>query len=143
MSHQSGSGSSSSSGNAGSYSYTSSGTNSQGNHYCSRDYGSSAANSNSYHYSNSNGSYYYSNPNGSTYCKLRSERIEQHIEFGLTNLSFGFCITSDNNGSGGSTYTPSSGNHKQISRRVASSRLLLPPRRGLSPCSFLVMYTIE
>ncbi|PWY85067.1 hypothetical protein BO70DRAFT_361429 [Aspergillus heteromorphus CBS 117.55] len=34
------------------YSYTSSGTNSQGNHYCSRDYGSGASNSNSYHYSN-------------------------------------------------------------------------------------------
>ncbi|KAF8599920.1 hypothetical protein BDV93DRAFT_477053 [Ceratobasidium sp. AG-I] len=49
------------------YSYTGHGTNSQGNHYCSRDYGSSASNSNSYHYSNSNGSYYYSNPNGSTY----------------------------------------------------------------------------
>ncbi|KAG9097898.1 hypothetical protein FS749_005130 [Ceratobasidium sp. UAMH 11750] len=44
------------------YSYTGGGTNSQGNHYCSRDYGSSAPNQNSYHYS-----YYYSNPNGSTY----------------------------------------------------------------------------
>ncbi|KAL4884257.1 hypothetical protein BJY04DRAFT_183241 [Aspergillus karnatakaensis] len=31
------------------YSYTSSDTNSQGNHYCSRDYGNG---SNSYHYSN-------------------------------------------------------------------------------------------
>ncbi|KAI7964065.1 hypothetical protein MJO29_004492 [Puccinia striiformis f. sp. tritici] len=44
-----------SSGNANSgsgYSYRSSGTNSQGNHYCSRDYGSSAPNPNSYHYSN-------------------------------------------------------------------------------------------
>ncbi|CAE6440494.1 unnamed protein product [Rhizoctonia solani] len=69
------------------YSYNSHGTNSQGNHYCSRDYGSSAPNQNSYHYrqvespvspwlylanmqlfcSNSDGSYYYSNPNGSTY----------------------------------------------------------------------------
>ncbi|KAL8651810.1 MAG: hypothetical protein Q9210_003048 [Variospora velana] len=52
------------------YSVTSTGTNSQGNHYCSRDYSSGnsqPANSNSYHYSNSNGSYYYSNPNGSTY----------------------------------------------------------------------------
>ncbi|PCH36349.1 hypothetical protein WOLCODRAFT_108584 [Wolfiporia cocos MD-104 SS10] len=45
------------------YTYTSSGTNDQGNHYCSRDYGGSSG----YHYSNSNGSYYYSNPNGSTY----------------------------------------------------------------------------
>ncbi|QYS97088.1 hypothetical protein H0G86_004324 [Trichoderma simmonsii] len=34
------------------YTYKSSGTNSQGNHYCARDYGSSASNSNSYHYSN-------------------------------------------------------------------------------------------
>ncbi|KAJ5630667.1 uncharacterized protein N7484_010767 [Penicillium longicatenatum] len=64
------------------YSYKSSGTNSQGNHYCARDYGSGASNSNSYHYSNSNGSYYYSNPNGSTYY---------------------------NNGNGGSNYTPAGG----------------------------------
>ncbi|ESK86012.1 hypothetical protein Moror_9423 [Moniliophthora roreri MCA 2997] len=49
------------------YSYNGSGTNDQGNHWCSRDYGSSASNSNSYHYSNQDGSYYYSNPNGSTY----------------------------------------------------------------------------
>ncbi|KAI9927273.1 hypothetical protein ASPWEDRAFT_177733 [Aspergillus wentii DTO 134E9] len=54
------------------YTYTGFGTNSQGNHYCSRDYGSGASNSDSYHYSNSvpmnsNGSYYYSNPNDSTY----------------------------------------------------------------------------
>ncbi|CAZ85772.1 unnamed protein product [Tuber melanosporum] len=49
------------------YSYKSSGTNSEGNHYCARDYGSGAANSNAYHYSNSDGSYYYSNANGSTY----------------------------------------------------------------------------
>ncbi|GAA5906166.1 hypothetical protein JCM6882_006064 [Rhodosporidiobolus microsporus] len=48
-----------------SYNTTSSGTNSQGNHYCSRDYGSGASNSNSY--SNSNGSYYYSNSDGSKY----------------------------------------------------------------------------
>ncbi|TNY18631.1 hypothetical protein DMC30DRAFT_43411 [Rhodotorula diobovata] len=48
-----------------SYSYSGSGTNSQGNHYCSRDYGSDAANQNSYHYSNNNGSYYYSNSDGS------------------------------------------------------------------------------
>ncbi|KAH7926714.1 hypothetical protein BV22DRAFT_965307, partial [Leucogyrophana mollusca] len=46
------------------YTYTGSGTNSQGNHYCSRDYGDAGT---GYHYSNSNGSYYYSNPNGSTY----------------------------------------------------------------------------
>ncbi|KAK7459759.1 hypothetical protein Landi51_00008 [Colletotrichum acutatum] len=81
------------------YEYKSSGTNSEGNHYCARDYGSSASNSNSYHYSNtisrrwligkeadqqmsSDGSYYYSNPNGSTYY---------------------------NDGNGGSTYTSSSG----------------------------------
>ncbi|GKT41665.1 uncharacterized protein ColSpa_01846 [Colletotrichum spaethianum] len=74
------------------YTYKSSGTNNQGNHYCARDYGSSSSNSNSYHYSNSemrlmgftgrNGSFYYSNPNGSTY---------------------------SNNGNGGSTYTSASG----------------------------------
>ncbi|RFN47133.1 hypothetical protein FIE12Z_8658 [Fusarium flagelliforme] len=66
-----------------SYNVKSSGTNSQGNHYCSRDYGSSASNSNSYHYSNTDGSYYYSNPNGSTY---------------------------HNNGQGSSTYTAPNGN---------------------------------
>ncbi|KAJ1306285.1 hypothetical protein OPQ81_010988 [Rhizoctonia solani] len=49
------------------YTYKSHGTNSKGNHYCSRDYGSSAPNQNSYHYSNTDGSYYYSNPDGSTY----------------------------------------------------------------------------
>ncbi|KAJ6142497.1 Magnesium transporter MRS2/LPE10 [Penicillium samsonianum] len=49
------------------YSYKSSGENSQGNHYCSRDYGSGASNSNSYHYSNQDGSYYYSNSDGSKY----------------------------------------------------------------------------
>ncbi|KAJ6036105.1 hypothetical protein N7540_000384 [Penicillium herquei] len=49
------------------FTYKNSGTNSQGNHYCTRDYGPSAANRNSYHYSNTNGSYYYSNPDGSTY----------------------------------------------------------------------------
>ncbi|GAA5824960.1 hypothetical protein JCM11251_006041 [Rhodosporidiobolus azoricus] len=50
-----------------SYETTSSGTNSSGNHYCSRDYVSSASNDNSYHYSNSDGSYYYSNSDGSKY----------------------------------------------------------------------------
>ncbi|CAH0046737.1 unnamed protein product [Clonostachys solani] len=64
------------------YEYKSSGTNSQGNHYCARDYGSGASNQNAYHYSNTDGSYYYSNSDGSTY---------------------------HNNGSGGSTYTPASG----------------------------------
>ncbi|KAG9944266.1 hypothetical protein KCU85_g8058, partial [Aureobasidium melanogenum] len=42
---------SASSGSGSAYQITSSGTNDQGNHYCSRDYGSSAANGNSYHYS--------------------------------------------------------------------------------------------
>ncbi|KAI4133292.1 MAG: hypothetical protein LQ347_002235 [Umbilicaria vellea] len=75
-----------------SYNVTSSGTNSQGNHYCHRDYsssstsasggGSKSSNNNSYHYSNSNGSYYYSNPNSSTYY---------------------------NDGNGGAKYTPPSG----------------------------------
>ncbi|GAA5987564.1 hypothetical protein JCM10908_002010 [Rhodotorula pacifica] len=63
-----------------SYDVSSSGTNDQGNHYCSRDYGNE---SNSYHYSNSDGSYYYSNSDGSTY---------------------------HNDGNGGATYTSSSGN---------------------------------
>ncbi|KAF8071800.1 hypothetical protein FPV67DRAFT_1482762 [Lyophyllum atratum] len=47
------------------YKYTGSGTNSQGNHYCSRQ-DSNTGNS-GYHYSNTNGSYYYQNTNGSTY----------------------------------------------------------------------------
>lgn len=34
------------------FTYKSSGTNSSGNHYCSRDYGSDVPNTNSYHYSN-------------------------------------------------------------------------------------------
>ncbi|KAF8341256.1 uncharacterized protein EI90DRAFT_2905668 [Cantharellus anzutake] len=50
-----------------SYRHKSSGTNSDGNHYCSRDYGSDAPNQNSYHYSNKDRSYYYSNPDGSRY----------------------------------------------------------------------------
>ncbi|KAG2413060.1 hypothetical protein HFD88_010619 [Aspergillus terreus] len=54
------------------YYYTDSGTNSQGNHWCSRDYGTGsdsngAGRGDAYHYSNQNGSYYYSNSNGSTY----------------------------------------------------------------------------
>ncbi|KAF4212492.1 hypothetical protein CNMCM8980_000922 [Aspergillus fumigatiaffinis] len=64
------------------YTYKSSGTTSQGNHYCARDYGSGAANSNSFHYSNRDGSYYYSNPNGSSYY---------------------------NDGKGGASYTPPGG----------------------------------
>ncbi|KAJ9200928.1 hypothetical protein DTO166G4_7589 [Paecilomyces variotii] len=68
------------------YDYVSSGTNSQGNHYCVRDYGtgsnSNGQGSDAYHYSNANGSYYYSNSNGSTYY---------------------------NDGKGSATYTPPSG----------------------------------
>ncbi|KAK7688976.1 hypothetical protein QCA50_007667 [Cerrena zonata] len=48
-----------------SYTVTNSGTNSQGNHYCSRTDNNSG--NSGYHYSNSNGSYYYQNTNGSTY----------------------------------------------------------------------------
>lgn len=44
--------------------YTGTGTNDQGNHWCSRVDNSGAP---SYHYSNNDGSYYYSNTNGSTY----------------------------------------------------------------------------
>ncbi|KAJ7189487.1 hypothetical protein GGX14DRAFT_580635 [Mycena pura] len=67
------------------YTVTSTGTNSQGNHYCHREYssgegsgqgsgqgsgeGSSQGSGQGYHYSNKDGSYYYSNPNGSTYYK--------------------------------------------------------------------------
>ncbi|KAF8905064.1 hypothetical protein CPB84DRAFT_1772319 [Gymnopilus junonius] len=46
------------------YTYTGSGTNSQGNHYCSRQGNDGGS---GYHYSNSNGSYYYQNTNGSKY----------------------------------------------------------------------------
>ncbi|KAM0556688.1 hypothetical protein ACHAPJ_005746 [Fusarium lateritium] len=77
------------------YTYKSSGTNDQGNHYCARDYGDSAANSNSYHYSNADGSYYYSNPNGSTYY---------------------------NNGQGDSTYTSSGGNSYSSSSGGSSGK---------------------
>ncbi|KAF2716752.1 hypothetical protein K431DRAFT_202727, partial [Polychaeton citri CBS 116435] len=70
------------SGGGNGYTVTSSGTNSQGNHYCSRNYHSTASNPNSFHYSNIDGSYYYSNPNGST------------------------CY---NSGTGSSRYTPPSG----------------------------------
>ncbi|KAK7953494.1 hypothetical protein PG996_014389 [Apiospora saccharicola] len=49
------------------YKITSSGVNSQGNHYCHRDYGDAVPNRNNYHYSNRDGGYYYKNPNGSTY----------------------------------------------------------------------------
>ncbi|KAF9524877.1 hypothetical protein CPB83DRAFT_860639 [Crepidotus variabilis] len=45
------------------YTYSGSGTNDQGNHYCTRE----DSGGHSYHYSNNDGSYYYSNSNGSTY----------------------------------------------------------------------------
>ncbi|KAF8124807.1 hypothetical protein EV363DRAFT_1353677 [Boletus edulis] len=50
--------------NSGDFTYTGSGTNSQGNHYCSRDHGSAGT---GYHYSNTDGSYYYKNPDSSKY----------------------------------------------------------------------------
>ncbi|KAJ1324592.1 hypothetical protein MN608_10660 [Microdochium nivale] len=65
------------------FEYRGHGTNSQGNHYCSRDYGPNAPNQNPYHYSNRDGSWYYSNPDGSRYY---------------------------NNGKGSSTYTTPRGN---------------------------------
>ncbi|OHF01147.1 hypothetical protein CORC01_03461 [Colletotrichum orchidophilum] len=50
------------------YSYNSSGSNSQGNHYCARDYGSSSSsNPNSYQYTNTNGSFHYSTLKGDKY----------------------------------------------------------------------------
>ncbi|CAG8597798.1 16919_t:CDS:1, partial [Racocetra persica] len=57
-----GSNNNSSKGTSDSYS---TGTNSQGNHWCHR--GPSEANGGSYHYSNRDSSYYYQNSNGSTY----------------------------------------------------------------------------
>jgi hypothetical protein len=78
-----------------SYSYKSSGTNSNGNHYCARDYGTSASNSNSYHYSNNNGSYYYSNSDGSSYY---------------------------NNGAGSASYTPASGSSGSASQGGSSGK---------------------
>ncbi|KAM0721751.1 hypothetical protein Q7P37_002676 [Cladosporium fusiforme] len=108
MPSQNSSSTSSSSGKG--YTTTSSGTNSQGNHYCSRDYGSSASNSNSYHYSNANGSYYYSNPNGkasvpfsalsskaSNQSSAKRKKMHTDIPAGSTYY---------NNGAGDSTYTP-------------------------------------
>ncbi|CAG8711125.1 2843_t:CDS:1, partial [Scutellospora calospora] len=59
----------------------STGTNSQGNHWCHR--GPSEAMGGNYHYSNRDSSYYYQNPDGSTYY---------------------------NNGQGGAVYTPPSQN---------------------------------
>lgn len=84
-----------------SYSYESSGTNSEGNHYCARDYGDSVRNTNSYHYSNKNGSYYYSNPDGSTYY----------------NNGKGYAIyTPPSGSSGSSSQGGSSGNNEVLMR---------------------------
>eukprot|EP00542_Grammatophora_oceanica_P013820 CAMPEP_0194028266 /NCGR_PEP_ID=MMETSP0009_2-20130614/2285_1 /TAXON_ID=210454 /ORGANISM="Grammatophora oceanica, Strain CCMP 410" /LENGTH=77 /DNA_ID=CAMNT_0038667605 /DNA_START=43 /DNA_END=276 /DNA_ORIENTATION=+ len=66
---------------------SSSGYNSQGNHYNTPG-GTNSAGGSSYHYSNSNGSYYYANDNGSTYYS---------------------------SGSGSSTYTSPSGSVRQSS----------------------------
>ncbi|PWN94720.1 hypothetical protein FA09DRAFT_302646 [Tilletiopsis washingtonensis] len=49
------------------YTIKSTGTNSQGNHWCSREFGPSAPSQNNYHYSNKDGSFHYKNPDGSTY----------------------------------------------------------------------------
>ncbi|KAF8905063.1 hypothetical protein CPB84DRAFT_1676981 [Gymnopilus junonius] len=46
------------------FKYTGSGTNSQGNHWCSRQTDSGDT---GYHYSNKDDSYYYKNPDRSTY----------------------------------------------------------------------------
>ncbi|KZV99254.1 hypothetical protein EXIGLDRAFT_831595 [Exidia glandulosa HHB12029] len=69
------------------YSYTGSGTNSQGNHYCSRVDNNSG--SSSYHYSNNNGSYYYSNPNGSTYYNSGSGYSQYTAPNGNVTKSYG------------------------------------------------------
>ncbi|KAJ3170507.1 hypothetical protein HDU87_008742 [Geranomyces variabilis] len=73
---------------SGNHSYKSSGENSQGNHYCSRDYGSGAANQNSYHYSNKDDSYYYSNPNGSTYHESSSGKATYTAPNGQVHQSY-------------------------------------------------------
>ncbi|KAG0149290.1 hypothetical protein CROQUDRAFT_653867 [Cronartium quercuum f. sp. fusiforme G11] len=49
------------------YNVTSHGTNSEGNHYCSRQYDNQASDANAFHYSNRDNSYYYSNSDGSTF----------------------------------------------------------------------------
>uniref|UniRef100_A0A093VBR8 Uncharacterized protein n=1 Tax=Talaromyces marneffei PM1 TaxID=1077442 RepID=A0A093VBR8_TALMA len=82
------------------YSYKSSGTNSQGNHYCSRDYGSGAANSNSYHYSNSCVA-----PLIILYL-LAGRRGEKRLTCELINPNGS---TYYNSGTGYSNYTPPSG----------------------------------
>ncbi|KIY43919.1 hypothetical protein FISHEDRAFT_77842 [Fistulina hepatica ATCC 64428] len=61
------------------YTYSGSGTNDQGNHYCSRQ---TSDGSSGYHYSNQDGSYHYKNFDGSSY---------------------------HNNGQGSSTYTAPNG----------------------------------
>ncbi|KAJ7582655.1 hypothetical protein C8J56DRAFT_955385 [Mycena floridula] len=66
------------------YSYTGSGTNSQGNHYCSR---ATDSGNTGYHYSNSNGSYYYANTNGSTYYNSGSGYSQYTSPSGQTSSS--------------------------------------------------------
>ncbi|KAG2075495.1 hypothetical protein BDR04DRAFT_1091753 [Suillus decipiens] len=48
----------------GDYVTTGHGTNSQGNHWCTRDYGDRGT---GIHYSNKDGSFYYDNPDGTKY----------------------------------------------------------------------------
>ncbi|KAL3958886.1 hypothetical protein ACCO45_007048 [Purpureocillium lilacinum] len=104
------------------YQYKSSGTNSQGNHYCARDYGSGAANSNSYHYSNSDGSYYYSNPDGSTYYNNGQEtRPTRLLAVGTRRPSVGPLVPDER------PETPKiSASHESRVRSISAS---LPPAR--------------
>jgi hypothetical protein len=67
------------------YTVTSSGTNSQGNHYCHRE----TDNSSGYHYSNKDGSYYYSNPNGSKYYNSGGGYSQYTSPSGKTSKSYG------------------------------------------------------
>ncbi|KAI0923439.1 hypothetical protein AcW1_006403 [Taiwanofungus camphoratus] len=77
----------SSSGSSGKdYTVTSTGTNSQDNHYCHRD---TPSGSSGYHYSNTNGSYYYSNPDGSTYYNSGSGYSQYTSQGGDVSESYG------------------------------------------------------
>ncbi|KZP22534.1 hypothetical protein FIBSPDRAFT_786901 [Athelia psychrophila] len=67
-------------------SVTGSGSNDQGNHYCTRE--DSAGNS-GYHYSNNDGSYYYSNTDGSNYYNSGSGYAQYTSPSGQQNKSYG------------------------------------------------------
>ncbi|GAA6050640.1 hypothetical protein JCM3770_000867 [Rhodotorula araucariae] len=94
-----------------SYQTSSSGTNSQGNHYCDRDYGNG---SNSYHYSNNDGSYYYSNSDGSKYYNSGDGGYASYTK------SDGSGWTSSGSGSGKNYFPASKPDSPSASDRAAS-----------------------